>query len=130
MFARKPLTEQERKILNTVEGHAKKKPLSRFELVNKVNRLLLGSISERRTRNAIREMRKKGVLILSTGGNNGGYYMAKSLDEYYEFRDHEFKSKALDMLETVSAMDASAAEQFGKVDQMELNFGSISRINQ
>jgi hypothetical protein len=129
MFSKKPLTEQERKILNTVESHAKLKPLSRFELVNKVNRLLLSSLSERRTRNAIREMRKKGVLILSSGGNNGGYYMAGSLDEYYQFRDREYKSRALDILETVSAMDASAAEQFGEVNQMELNFSSQNRPN-
>ena len=76
-------------------------------------------LSERQVRQAISEMRKDGVLILSVSKTGGGYWLARSLDEYLQFRQIKFNAQILDMLQTLRAMDASAEKQFNGL-QMRL----------
>ena len=69
-------------------------------------------LTERKVRQTISDMRKDGVLVLSVSKTGGGYYMARSLDEYLEFRRIKFNAQILDMLATLRAMDSAAEMQF------------------
>ncbi|MGA2504228.1 MAG: hypothetical protein ABSG01_09080 [Anaerolineales bacterium] len=74
-------------------------------------------VNERQARQCIHDLRRAGHLICSAPGENGGYYLAASLDEFLEFCERELHPKAIDMLETESAMKASARQQFGDASQ-------------
>ena len=74
--------------------------------------------TDRVIRNCIRQLRKEGALILSTGGKAGGYWRASSLEEVKIFIEKEFRSRAFDLLETASKMNNSALRWFG--GQMKL----------
>ena len=76
-------------------------------------------LSERQVRQAISEMRKDGILILSVSKTGGGYWLARSLDEYLQFRHIKFNAQILDMLATLRAMDSAAEKQFNGL-QMKL----------
>lgn len=69
--------------------------------------------SERKIRNCIRDLRKAGALIISTGGSKGGYWKAESLEEVKAFVEAEYRSRAFDMLETASRMHSAALKWFG-----------------
>jgi len=77
-------------------------------------------VNERQVRRAIHGLRRKGELICSAPGNDGGYYMAGSLTEFDEFCQRELHPKAIDMLETESAMKAAAIRRFGDAVQPAL----------
>jgi len=77
-------------------------------------------VSERQARRCIHDLRRAGNLICSAPGENGGYYLAVSLEEFREFCDRELHPKALDMLETESAMKAAAKQQFGEASQPQM----------
>ncbi len=116
-----PLTAEERVVYEQVYLAKREKPISRIDLVNKVNRHSLIPMSERKMRDLIKSARRKGVLILSMPGVNGGYYMARSQEDYDAFQREEFEAKILDMLETKRAMDKAAIGQFGQIQQLTLN---------
>ena len=116
-----PLTTNERVVYEQVYLANREKPISRIALVNKVNRHSLVPMSERKVRDLIKDVRRKGVLILSMPGVNGGYYMARCQDDYDAFQRYEFEAKILDMLETKRAMDQAAIGQFGQLQQLTLN---------
>ena len=59
-------------------------------------------------------------LICSAPGEDGGYYLAATREEFNEFCDRELHPKAMDMLETESAMKAAARRMWGDAVQMEL----------
>lgn len=102
----------DRAVLRVVELITVMNPIPRGELVARVQ--LLGWLaSERQVRETIKQLRRRGYLICSTPGNDGGYYMANSLKEYEEFRKNEYAAKITDMAETMRAMDAAARERFG-----------------
>ena len=92
-------------------------PISRGELVAQVKRQGF-STNERAVREAIKHLRRAGSLICSTAGTNGGYYYARHMDEYQEFRRREMMAKAEDLLETTRRMDRAAANEFGSMQQM------------
>ena len=68
-------------------------------------------------RQAIHDLRRAGFLICSAPGEDGGYFMAATLEEFEEFCERELHPKAVDMLETESAMRAAARQQFGEATQ-------------
>ena len=117
-----PLTTEERLVYEQVNMANREKPISRIALVNKVNRQSLVPMRERKVRDLIKDVRRKGGLILSMPGINGGYYMARSQEEYDAFQREEFEAKILDMLETKRAMDQAAVKQFGQITQLNLEF--------
>lgn len=106
-------------VLKMLRFYTRSKPVSRTELVKSVVRMgfLTG---ERQVREAIKQLRRRGHLICSMPGTDGGYYMATTREEYEEFRRIEFNAKITDMLETLRAMDASARDKFGDNLQMGL----------
>jgi hypothetical protein len=121
MPSMQPLTTDERVVYEQVYPINREKPISRNALVNKVNRHSLVPMRERKVRDLIKDVRRKGGLILSMPGINGGYYMARSQDEYDAFQREEFEAKILDMLETKRAMDEAASKLFGQAEQLTLN---------
>lgn len=78
------------------------------------------AMHERQIREGIKSLRRKGYLICSAAGEDGGYYLAASRQEYEEFRLAEYAGKIADMVETMQAMDSAAREQFGEGVQARL----------
>ena len=74
---------------------------------------------ERVVREAIKTLRRRGVLICSAAGVDGGYYLAASRVEYEEFRKMEYAGKIKDMSETMRAMDEAAGRAFGGSQPVE-----------
>ncbi len=76
--------------------------------------------TERTMREAIKQLRRRGHLICAMPGEDGGYYLAASLEEFEEFDRLEFGAKIADMSETRQAMCQAARRKFGEGYQMEL----------
>jgi hypothetical protein len=109
----------ERAVLRIVINGTRANPVPRGRIVTDC--ALVGfRTTERSVREAIRQLRRQGNLILSMPGDRGGYYMAATLDEYEEFIQFEFGAKIYDMLETKKAMDQAARDQFGEGRQLGL----------
>lgn len=115
------LSADEQQIVTSLSTHSRDNPLGGRDLVRKVNGRLETPLSERVIRDRIKDIRRKGVLILSLPGKNGGYYLPRSKADYEEFQRLEFEAKILDMLETKRAMDKAAFRQYGPVEQMRLD---------
>ena len=75
---------------------------------------------ERTVREAIKQLRRQGHLICAMPGQDGGYYLAGSLEEFEEFDRLELGAKIADMSETREAMRRAARERFGEGFQMKL----------
>ncbi len=75
---------------------------------------------ERLIRAKINELRKAGQLILSTGGREGGYWLAADLGEVQAFIAAEIEPRAFDLLETKKAILTSAHQTFGETYQPSL----------
>lgn len=115
--------------------------LRRNQLVEKVRQIWIYKVDhtikppgERKIRNTIRELRKEGALIMSTGGRKGGYWKASDYKEVKDFIKLEYRARALDMLHTSSKMLRSAREKFGgqrdiwreiSIDILKMNEGII-----
>lgn len=69
-------------------------------------------VSERVMREAIKHLRRDGVLICSLPGVDGGYYIAETAQEFDEFVQREFAAKIADMSETLRRMQTSARATF------------------
>lgn len=106
-----------RAVLRVIRHYGIAMPISRSELVAKVGMMGFPA-SERQVRETIKILRREGHLICSTPGNDGGYYMAMSRQEYENFRAAEYAAKIADMAETMRAMDAAARARFGDGVQM------------
>ena len=83
--------------------------------------LMFGDNTDRPTRLAIQDLRNDGTLILSSShGEFKGYFMANTLEEYEEFRAHNFRSRAMSILVTDRAMAKAAQQIFGLAVQLDL----------
>lgn len=108
-----------RAVLSVLRFHAgKANAISKPNLLADLRRLgftggLTYATAERQVRAAIQELRKAGHLVCSSSGD-GGYYLAADWAEYEEFAQVEYRSKIIDMSETLRAMDAAAAEKLGR----------------
>ena len=58
----------------------------------------------RPVRISMAEIRKGGVIICSTGGKNGGYYLPANRDEAEEYLQVEVYARAMDFLTQLKAM--------------------------
>lgn len=99
--------------------HGKDRKIGGAALLAQV-RLSGVKVSERVFRYAIHELRRDGYLICSMPGEDGGYWIASSLDEFTEFIDQEIHPKAMDLLETEKVMRQAARQQFGEAVQLSL----------
>ena len=107
----------DRAMLRVLSYHTgKARAIGRELLVQELHSLGM-DVGERMARKCIHDLRRAGHLICSTPGEFGGYYLAADLAEFREFCDRELHPKALDMLETESAMKAAARQQFGEAVQ-------------
>lgn len=68
---------------------------------------------ERKVRASVAELRKMGHLVCSSSGE-GGYYLASSWPEFEEFAESEYRSKIIDMSETLRAMEDAAPKKLGR----------------
>jgi len=71
-------------------------------------------VHEREARACINLLRKDGIAICSTGGGEGGYWLAADQDELEEFIQKEMDSRAMDLLEQARAMRAAAEKRWGR----------------
>ena len=94
--------------------------LSRRGLIFWVGQHMGASVPERIVREAIHSLRRKGVLICSAPGAEGGYWLATSREDVDECREREFRAKAFDLLETDAAMDKAARARWGDAVQISL----------
>lgn len=104
--------------LKDCEGHENR--ISREELVRKATYYWWIYVSkddkapgERRVRSIIRELRRNGALICSTGGTKGGYWVPTSLGEVLYFVTTELVNRAMDLLVTAKRMRDAAVRKFG-----------------
>lgn len=115
------LTELEYNILEQLENRRYERPLNREDLAASLCwRKLIGRKGDRTMRGAIESLRRRGCLICHRKGNDGGYYLAKSKDEYEDFRIREYKSRIISLAATLREMDKSAEVQFGEAIQLDL----------
>ncbi len=80
-------------------------------------------VRERPMRAAIHELRRRGKLICSLAGKDGGYWLAASMAEFEKFEILELGAKIADMEETRQAMRKAARRQFSAdvpAEQLEL----------
>ena len=106
--------------LRNAVGHSSR--ITRTELVLRVRSVWYlhggqnvgAAPGDRRIRNAIRDLRRDGALILSTGGRKGGYWKATSLAEVREFCEAELEARAKDLFWTASQLEAAALVEFGR----------------
>ena len=70
-------------------------------------------VHERQARAAINLLRKAGQAICSTGGEDGGYWLAAGWDELLEYLEREIHSRAMDLLEQEGALRRAAEMRWG-----------------
>lgn len=108
----------DRAILRVLGYHAgKDQAIDKDELIRQLNLLGYGNklryaTFERQIRLTIVALRKNKHLICSSSGE-GGYFIARDRAEYDEFAQVEYRSKIIDMSETLRAMDEGAQHAFG-----------------
>jgi hypothetical protein len=107
----------ERAVLRALSYHVGKKNAIGRDALVEVVQVSWPDAHERQVRQAIHNLRRKGHLICSAPGEDGGYYPAANLAEYQEFRERELHPKAMDLLETEKVMTESARQQFGEASQ-------------
>jgi hypothetical protein len=75
---------------------------------------------DREVREAARQARRDGVLLLSATSPPYGYFIAETEEEWIEFRDRNLVPRATDILETSRAMGKAAAKRFGNDDKPQV----------
>ncbi|MBN1535168.1 MAG: hypothetical protein JW908_00445 [Anaerolineales bacterium] len=70
-------------------------------------------VHERAIRACINQLRKDGHTICSTGGPDGGYYMAADWNELNEYLEREVHGRAMDLLEQEKALRAAGEKTWG-----------------
>jgi hypothetical protein len=104
----------DRAILRILSFHqGREQAIGRGRLVGDLARMGF-EVHERVMRACINELRKKGQLICSTGGDGGGYYLPADWNELEEFIKRELHPRAMDLLEQETALKAAAEKQWGR----------------
>jgi len=106
-------------VVRIVDRYTALEPVGGGELVSLVRRAGF-DVDNRTVREAVKQARRFGRLICSTPGTNGGYYMARDMDELMSFGHAEFLAKISDMSETWSIMLRAGKAEFGEAEQMGL----------
>lgn len=105
----------ERGILDVLQFHiGHENAISRTKLLNDLGLHGFHFDDDRKVRLCISQMRKEGQQICSTGGEDGGYWLGAGKEEVFEFTSKEYRSRALDMLETAKAMEDAAEKRWGR----------------
>lgn len=108
-------------VLHILQGRlGRPQAIGRGALVRELQKRTGSPHHERLVRECIKQLRRKGHLICSTPGEDGGYYMAATKDEFELFDHAEFGAKIADMNETRQAMLKAARERFASAVQERL----------
>lgn len=98
-------------VRNVLSQHiGRSRAIARTDLLRQVNMRV--KTSDRQVRQVINHLRKTGHLILSTGGVDGGYWMAASAQEAEDYIVAELLSRASDLQQQAQAMRTEIARQF------------------
>lgn len=81
------------------------------------------TVSDRTLRLCINQLRKRGQPICSTGGSDGGYWIAHDWEELNEYMELELHSRAMDLLEQETAMRHGAEQRWGVFSKQYKLFG-------
>ena len=84
--------------------------ISRGDLCAELNHLQIG---DRQLREQIKHLRRSGHLIGSLSGENGGYYLITTPEDFEEFLSREYQAKINYMRQTVEAMTRPASQRWG-----------------
>jgi hypothetical protein len=104
----------DRAVLRVLAFHTGRKlAISRVDLVKVIAQHGF-PVHERALRACINLLRKNGQPICSTGGDDGGYWLAANWDELNEYLEREIHSRAMDLLEQEQALKASGEKLWGK----------------
>lgn len=68
--------------------------------------------TDRMVRACVNSLRKRGIPICSSVGENAGFYFPTSKREYEEFKHRDYLSRIKDMQRVVDAMDWGAQRHF------------------
>jgi len=79
-------------------------------------------LHERAVRAVINQLRKEGQPICSTGGEDGGYWIAKDWSELDEYLEREVRSRAMDLLEQEKALKQTGEKLWGSWSKQERLF--------
>lgn len=117
------LDSQVRFVLNMHEGEAN--GIDRWSLVAKIfgdDAVTVPTQNDdntydRQVRNSVERLRAKGVFICNRG-NSAGYYIAKTRDEYEQWKRY-YLGAALRKLQVISTMDDKADQRWGKVQKAQ-----------
>lgn len=103
----------ERALLRVLSFHTgRASAISRGELVQALKSHGF-RLHERAVRSLINELRKQGQPICSTGGEDGGYWLAANWDELNDYLDREVHSRAMDLLEQEKALRTTGERLWG-----------------
>jgi hypothetical protein len=104
----------DRAMLRVLDFHiGRDSAISRGRLVADLGRMGF-MVHEREARACINQLRKEGVAICSTGGGEGGYWLAADQEELEEFLEREFDARAMDLHEQARAMRQAAEKRWGR----------------
>ena len=107
------LGQVERVLLRVLSFHVgRQNVIGRPGLLAQLNRSGF-DVDDRQLRLQINLLRKRGILICSAGGRNGGYWIAANHDEIDKFLNREVRARIADLSEQDRAMSTSAREAFG-----------------
>lgn len=103
------------------ERQGRDSAISRHALLSLVQSMY-PKTTDRQLRACINQLRKDGVMICSTGGEDGGYWLAASWDELSEYLDREVVSRLIDLAEQRSALVKAGEERWGYLTRQERMF--------
>lgn len=104
----------DRAMLRVLSFHrGRNSAIGRPQLVSELARMGF-QVHERQARACINQLRKSGSPICSTGGTDGGYYLASDWNELNDYIKREIEARAFDLLEQAKALRAQAEQTWGK----------------
>ncbi len=104
----------ERAMLRILNFHVgRESAISRSQLVNDLYSHGF-QINERSARLVINQLRKQGIEICSTGGSDGGYWLAVNQDELEEYIQLEIDARINDLVAQARAMRSAAEKRGGR----------------
>jgi len=112
-------TGLERSVLRVLSYHVgRDSAISRAYLLKNVRSVM--AVDDRTLRLAVNQLRKAGVMICSTGGKNGGYWLAASPKELNDYLDNEVRARLKDLAEQDRALTAAGKAAWGEGIQMTM----------
>lgn len=105
----------DRKVLIIIKFHeGRENAIVKGDFLSDLARMGFPHTDERDFRLSINLLRKAGVPICSTGGQGGGYWLAKDQEEVEEWIKREPLARMKDLSDQVNAIRAAAEKRWGR----------------